>query len=275
MRSLLLALGVGILALNFAGCSCTMSSSCSGVSTGNAMTGDCGPTCTSCDSGCDTGCDSCAGTGFQRPMLMQRLKSKVSSMGAADCGCQTGGDCGCGVGSRLGSRLASLPAPSMGGCESGNCGDAGCGCGGRSGLGLGLFEAGPDCQVAGGCADGGCDGRCGGGAVRAGLSDLAGRVRGRIGCGIGGCGLGGNLCSRCGDGMMGHGQLLSKVKGCGRFGCGFGGKLCGKCGSGTGTIPHREPQGPGVGQVPSYVYPYYTTRAPRDFLMANPPTIGY
>jgi hypothetical protein len=27
--------------------------------------------------------------------------------------------------------------------------------------------------------------------------------------------------------------------------------------------------------APQYVYPYYTTRGPRDFLMANPPTIGY
>ena len=33
----------------------------------------------------------------------------------------------------------------------------------------------------------------------------------------------------------------------------------------------RAPTGAPVG---SYAYPYYTTRAPRDFLMKNPPTIG-
>jgi hypothetical protein len=27
--------------------------------------------------------------------------------------------------------------------------------------------------------------------------------------------------------------------------------------------------------APSYAYPYYTTRGPRDFLMKNPPSIGY
>jgi hypothetical protein len=27
--------------------------------------------------------------------------------------------------------------------------------------------------------------------------------------------------------------------------------------------------------APQYVYPYYTTRGPRDFLMDNPPTIGW
>ncbi len=32
-----------------------------------------------------------------------------------------------------------------------------------------------------------------------------------------------------------------------------------------------HPMGAPVG---TYAYPYYTTRAPRDFLMKNPPTIG-
>lgn len=40
--------------------------------------------------------------------------------------------------------------------------------------------------------------------------------------------------------------------------------------------PHHyrqvEPAGPPTGQ---YAYPYYTTRAPRDFLLSNPTTIGY
>jgi hypothetical protein len=74
-------------------------------------------------------------------------------------------------------------------------------------------------------------------------------------------------------------------RGCGRFGCGRNGQLCLSCkaklstlirGNG-GTIPHTaQPMGPGgAGIAPSYAYPYYTTRGPRDFLMANPPSIGY
>ena len=33
-----------------------------------------------------------------------------------------------------------------------------------------------------------------------------------------------------------------------------------------------QPSGPATG---SYAYPYYTTRAPRDFLLDQPTTIGY
>lgn len=35
--------------------------------------------------------------------------------------------------------------------------------------------------------------------------------------------------------------------------------------------PEVGPPGPPVG---SYAYPYYTLRGPRDFLAANPPSIG-
>lgn len=37
------------------------------------------------------------------------------------------------------------------------------------------------------------------------------------------------------------------------------------------TRNYDGPQGPATAQVG---YPYYTTRGPRDFLMAHPPTIG-
>ena len=37
------------------------------------------------------------------------------------------------------------------------------------------------------------------------------------------------------------------------------------------TAHSTQPPGPAT---PTYAYPYYTTRAPRDFLMANPPSIG-
>ncbi|MFT7629827.1 MAG: hypothetical protein ACI87E_000831, partial [Mariniblastus sp.] len=82
-------------------------------------------------------------------------------------------------------------------------------------------------------------------------------------------------------GQMG-GQLRGRVAshGCGRFGCGREGKLCLSCkargGRPTaGEIPHTAEMPQGAGMAPQFVYPYYTTRGPRDFLMANPPSIGY
>lgn len=83
-----------------------------------------------------------------------------------------------------------------------------------------------------------------------------------------------------------QGHFGGKHAGCGRGGCGHGGRLCGGCnklrnvagiGSGNpygGVIPHTA-QAPGQsGMAPSYAYPYYTTRGPRDFLRDNPPSIG-
>lgn len=43
-------------------------------------------------------------------------------------------------------------------------------------------------------------------------------------------------------------------------------------------LPHHYGQmvesGPPGPPAPSYAYPYYTTRGPRDFLLDNPPSIG-
>ena len=82
----------------------------------------------------------------------------------------------------------------------------------------------------------------------------------------------------CGDGGCGAG-------GCGAGGCGVGGKLCHRCGLGKvlggaahpygGAVPHTNPVQGQSGLAPSYAYPYYTTRGPRDFLRDNPPSIGY
>jgi hypothetical protein len=41
-----------------------------------------------------------------------------------------------------------------------------------------------------------------------------------------------------------------------------------------GGIHYRPPTEPAGGPVGTYAYPYYTIRGPRDFLMANPPSIG-
>lgn len=38
---------------------------------------------------------------------------------------------------------------------------------------------------------------------------------------------------------------------------------------------HQAQTGPAGPPTAAYAYPYYTTRAPRDFLLDNPPSIGY
>ena len=45
----------------------------------------------------------------------------------------------------------------------------------------------------------------------------------------------------------------------------------GGCGCGTASCRRTAAPGPPVGAV---TYPYYTNRGPRDFLAANPPSIG-
>ncbi|MCA9247092.1 MAG: hypothetical protein KDA42_08260 [Planctomycetales bacterium] len=84
---------------------------------------------------------------------------------------------------------------------------------------------------------GGCDAGCDGG-----------------GCADGSCSLGG-----CADGScnVGHGGLRDAAMARRQ-------KLAAQRG------PAMEP-GPAAATV---AYPYYTTRAPRDFLMDNPPSIG-
>jgi hypothetical protein len=153
--------------------------------------------------------------------------------------------------------------------------------------------------------DGGMSGQMQGGTA----SRMPGGMAGRMPGGMAG-GMQGGMAGRMQGGMQGGmagGMQGSGTRGCGRFGCGREGKLCiackaraglakfgrdanAGCGNGTcgncascrqkarpyaGEIPHTA-QTPGMtGQIPQYIYPYYTTRGPRDFLMANPPTIGY
>lgn len=91
-------------------------------------------------------------------------------------------------------------------------------------------------------------------------------------CDSGGCGAHGGHGARGGHG--GHG-------GYGHAGHGHGGPIGDYLGTPGPTPVRRLPQGhmqdAGPGGPPSgtYGYPYYTTRAPRDFLMDNPPSIGY
>jgi hypothetical protein len=79
--------------------------------------------------------------------------------------------------------------------------------------------------------------------------------------GLGAC----NNCDGCANGGP-----------CSRMAEKIAGGFCACPGQGicpTGTYPEYPAFNPGppTGQV---AYPYYTTRGPRDFLMANPPSIG-
>lgn len=132
------------------------------------------------------------------------------------------------------------------------------------------------CQVVGGNCNGNTCDPC------QGLS----RTRLAQGGHLGHLGHGHGLCSTCNNGA-GGGGLLAGIRnralgGVGVCGCGLRGRLglaCGRCGSpfrgATEGTPYTEPYaGPYGPMSPTVGYPYYTTRAPRDFLLNNPPTIG-
>ena len=97
--------------------------------------------------------------------------------------------------------------------------------------------------------------------------------------------------------MDGSIAQVSGYGGCGRFGCGNNGAYCLSCrlrglaGRNSqggknhpfgGQIPHTQhhpdqggyPSADGSA-APTVAYPFYTTRGPRDFLVPNPPSIGW
>lgn len=83
--------------------------------------------------------------------------------------------------------------------------------------------------------------------------------------------------------------LMAGLSGCTR-GMARGGCNCGHCGPGgmgqrfSGTCDYVPPLKHGYRNpdenftpgppTPTYAYPYYTLRGPRDFLLDNPPSIG-
>ena len=170
---------------------------------------------------------------------------------SVDKGCDTGGavgcsDCSdCGSGVRLGGLLGRLRGE--GACST--CGDGASG-NGSSGSAVAM-PGGIGSQLGmGGGAMMGAGARMGGGA-------MMGR-----GARMGGGG------GRLAGGMLAGG--FGKCTSCGLLG--------GRCGCNENAAPYTPHpyQGAGQGgpQMGTYAYPYYTTRAPRDFLMANPPSIG-
>lgn len=177
-----------------------------------------------------------------------------------------------------------------GGCSKGACGGGHCGTG--------------SCQ-SGGCEMGSCgSGDCGS-CQQAGSTGILSKVKckmsNRKSCGCASCGSGllgkvgglagvqckgGNCGGSCGDGSCGGSCMGGNCGGCGRTGCVAG--ALGWQQGGLNYSSHLTPglmghnaaaqlnsrpftPGPPTGQT---AYPYYTVRGPRDFLMANPPTIG-
>jgi len=87
-------------------------------------------------------------------------------------------------------------------------------------------------------------------------------------------------CQGCGGGPHGGvGGVSGHGNGNG-YGGGIGGTLSSHLGgpapTPVGRLPHGYMNDSGPSGPPSatVAYPYYTTRAPRDFLMDSPPTIG-
>lgn len=216
--------------------------------------GDSGVSRSCGDSGTSRNCgDSPVGAGIFSNMGDSRgMGLRLNQKGAA-CG-QEGQSSG--LFSRLKARCGGGNADGGGEVVTAGLSDCGCGdsevvqCGGQEGGG-GLFGK---FGSKGGCGGGGC---------------LFGKFGKSGGCGASGCGagghFGGHLGGRFGGRLGSHGKL-SKLKGARNHPYG-------------GAIPHTAMGaggiGPGTGTAPSYAYPYYTTRGPRDFLMKNPPSIGY
>lgn len=96
---------------------------------------------------------------------------------------------------------------------------------------------------------------------------------------------GGHACRKCQKGLFDY-EGRCEDGACGKRG-GRGGGDCddGSCdGARVGLMDRvrgrhasrrADEVGPAGPMAPQYTYPYYTTRGPRDFLLDNPPTIGY
>lgn len=252
MRSLLMTTALLAVAVMSTGCSFTVSTPCTTFSHQSRLTGECG-----CGAGESCGQPECAGVDFGEGMPAGfesfSTPTPAPSMGPAPAMASEAADCGCD------SCADAMPAESMTSPVSTD-GPMAVGMQGGGLLGGGGLTQG-----------GGLLG--GGGAMQGGGGGLLGKLSsGHGGCGRFGCGRSGKLCFGC----------KAKSRFGGIRGAGGGGGMLG--GGHTkpygGDIPHTQMgggMGPGMGggQAPQYVYPYYTTRGPRDFLMSNPPSIGY
>ena len=216
--------------------------------------------------------------------MMLTIAIALVSIGSTGCCISKSNTCGMGC-------CPSMNSGNCTGCQDGNAGGCQAGC-------------------ASGCND--CN-ACGSGslfghlaeqrAMRQAMRQQNGGLLGQLGyfgtnnndcCGScdggcnGGCGQAGGCGANAQGGPQANAACLPTPRiGCGAPGCGVGGRPCPNClaaGPGRrppavspyGGVPHTPSMGPASGSpTPTYSYPYYTTRAPRDFLMANPPSIGW
>lgn len=190
---------------------------------------------------------------FSTALIFAAMATTGCASLSVDKGCDTGGavecsDCSdCGSGQRVGGLLGRLRGE--GACST--CGD-GASADGSSGTALAMPGGGIGSQIG-----------LGAGARMGGIPMMGAGAR--MGAG-GRIGVGGRMGG--GGGMLAGG--FGKCSSCGLLG--------GRCGCNENAAPYTPHpyQGAGQGgpQMGTYAYPYYTTRAPRDFLMANPPSIG-
>lgn len=261
-----------------------------------ASLSDCGCEDSSCSGGCypspfNGGGSTCrdGGCSLKLPSLRLPAPALFAGQGLASCSAPSG-DCGCGDSGCGGCQSGGMSGLFTGGMPVGESACNDCEMGMRlprpaklfGGLGM------PSGVGFRGCGKFGCGGGgklclpCrmkGGNGIGAGLSGAAASFGDAVsgGCGAPGCGTGSGGCG-CGLGGAGlHGAGLhgagSRLYG-GALHRGVSHVLPGKHPYG-GAVPHTA-QGPGsAGTAPTYAYPYYTTRGPRDFLQDNPPTIGW
>lgn len=169
---------------------------------------------------------------------------------------------------RLACALVSMFAIGFTGCVSCTAPSSPC-CGGGEGVLTSLPGLGGGCG--GGCGCGGLaiaaaplSNPCGGGGGLFKGCGLLQKLRGGGGCGPSGGILGGGGCGPSG-GLLGAGNECAQDV-ANKFGTMCEGGVCNR--------PYPPGMGPGGMPGAAVQYPYYTLRSPRDFLMANPPSIG-
>ena len=126
-----------------------------------------------------------------------------------------------------------------------------------------------DCLACSACGDSGCsDGGCFGGDCAEGFCS-EGSSCGDSCCDVASCSdADGCVVQRIADRVRNRG-----CDNCGGRGCGLCSRVANRFNPHAGGYPEQTTFNPSppTGQT---AYPYYTTRGPRDFLQANPPSIG-
>lgn len=264
MRFFMIAAAMSVAALGFTGCA---------MNGGGCLNGGCGSEMVNAGSCGDAGCSDCQ-----------------SDAEPTECGCGGTGCDSCSKYGDMSGMYGEVPSGGYGGGVQ------------NTGMAMTVFDRGSKCED--GCGKFGCG--------RLGLC-MPCRARGRLfaGCRDGSCGEeiveevveeapSNGLLGKLKDAnaialaeqeakfAAGGGGLRGRAVGCGAPGCGAGG--CAACLGGIarhalghpygGAVPHTTPPptggpGAGAGMAPTYAYPYYTTRGPRDFLAREPMSIGY